>query len=189
MSAPERTEKKESSVRRTVLLVLVAVVVIAVGATGTVLVVQQRAEQAREDEVAAERREAERERKADLAAEAAAQEACLDEASGYLEAVQDIDAVLDVGVNYEDYSDLVRDASIASRRVSGIDADCESQLVEPLDEAMVEYVAAASDWNDCIVDFDCDTDDLDLSGDYWLPASLLVAAAEVFVDGTDGSAA
>ncbi|RYJ07384.1 MAG: hypothetical protein EON52_01530 [Actinomycetales bacterium] len=106
--------------------------------------------------------------------------------------MQDIDAVLDVGVNEEDYGDLVRDASRAARRVGAVEERCRAGLVDPLDSALDLYTDGASSWNDCLYDdlfTECDVDGLDLSGEYWEEASLLVDDATLFVDGAGRDAA
>ena len=178
--------------RRKVVVALVATLVVALGATGAVLYLQHRAEVERVEAAEAKERAAERERRAELAAAEQAQEECVAATGDYLAAVQDIDAVLDVGVNEEDYGDLVRDAARSARRVGAVEQRCQDGLVAPLDDALDLYTDAASDWNDCLYDdifVECDVDGLELSAEYWEPATLLVAAATSFADGTDGSAA
>ncbi|MCR4511760.1 hypothetical protein [Aeromicrobium sp. 50.2.37] len=178
--------------KRKVIVVLVTTLVVALGATGTVMFVQHRAEVERVEAAAAEERAAERERRAELAAAKAAHEECIAATADYLAAVQDIDAVLDVGVNEEDYGDLVRDASRAARRVGPVEERCRDGLVEPLDAALDLYTDGASTWNDCLYDdifTECDVDGLDLSGEYWEGASLLVDAATLFVEGAGGDEA
>lgn len=185
-TGPEGQE--ESRMRRKVIVVLVTTLVVALVATGTVLFVQHRAEVARVEAAEAKERAAERERRAEIAAAQQAQEECVTATADYLAAVQDIDAVLDVGVNEEDYGDLVRDAARSARRVGAVEQRCQDGLVAALDL----YTDAASEWNDCLYDdlfTECDVDGLDLSGDYWQPATLLVEAATSFADGTNGSAA
>lgn len=189
-TGPEGQE--ESRMRRKVIVVLVTTLVVALVATGTVLFVQHRAEVARVEAAEAKERAAERERRAEIAAAQQAQEECVTATADYLAAVQDIDAVLDVGVNEEDYGDLVRDAARSARRVGAVEQRCQDGLVAALDEALDLYTDAASEWNDCLYDdlfTECDVDGLDLSGDYWQPATLLVEAATSFADGTNGSAA
>ncbi len=189
-SGPEGQE--ESRVRRNVVVALVVTLVVGLGATGTLLYVQHRAEVERAESAEAKERAAERERRAELAAAQQAQEECVAATADYLAAVQDIDAVLDVGVNEEDYGDLVRDAARSARRVGAVERRCQVGLVAVLDEALDLYTDAASEWNDCLYDdvfVECDVDDLELSGEYWEPATILVEAATSFADGTDGSAA
>lgn len=191
MSAATGPEgQEESRMRRKVVVALVATLVVALGATGTVLYLQHRAEVERVEAAEARERAAERERRAELAAAEQAQEECVAATADYLAAVQDIDAVVSVGVSYDDYSDLVRDAAIAQRRLGSVAPRCTSGVVEPLDEALAEYTDASSEWNDCIFDdtFSCDVDELDLSTG-WLLAEASLMLAEEFADGTGGSAA
>jgi hypothetical protein len=176
--------------KRKVLVALVATLVVGFGATGTVLYVQHRAEVQRAEAAAAKERAAERERREAVAAAKAAHEECVAATEDYLSAVQDIDAVVSVGVSYDDYSDLVRDAAIAQRRMGTVAPRCTSGVVEPLDEALDQYTEASSEWNDCIFDsdFSCDVDDLDLSSG-WLLAGASLLTAEEFVGGAGGDAA
>lgn len=187
-TGPEGQERNR--MRRKVIVVLVATLVVALGATGAVLFVQHRAEAERVAAAAAEERAAEKERREAIAAAQAAHEECVTATADYLAAVQDIDAVVSVGVNYEDYSDLVRDAAISQRRLGDVSARCASGVVEPLDEALGEYTDASTKWDDCIFDdtFSCDVDDLDLSSG-WLLAGASLMTAEEFVDGAGGDAA
>lgn len=180
--------QKESRMKRKIVVALVATVVVASGVTASVLVVQHRAESARVAAEKAKEREAERERLAALAEKEAAHEECVAATADYLAAVQDVDAVVSVGVNLQDYGDLVRDAAMAQRRLGPVTPACQSGVVDPLDEAMAEYTDTASEWNDCIFDddFSCDVDDLDLSTP-WLAAGVALLGAEDFVSGTGGA--
>ena len=124
--------------KRKLIVALVATVVVAVGATASVVVVQQRAEAARVAEDEARERKAERERLAALAEAQAAHEECVTTTADYLAAVQDVDAVVSVDVNLQDYGDLVRDAAMAQRRLGPASPACRSGVVDPLDDAMAE---------------------------------------------------
>lgn len=182
-----------------ILLVVGCLLAIGGSATGVALYLDHRADV--RAEAAADRREAaekaaaeaeEREREA-AAAEAAqkAQEeydGCVRELDPLLNALSEVDARLDVGLSYDEYSDKVGDASVAYSRIAfrELEPDCVSRVGVALENALNKYSAVASDWNDCIYDVYCSDSDLDdRLQPRWAAASRLISRADEQLDSLD----
>ena len=166
--------------KKRLLIALAATLVLSGAVTGGVIGVQHHQEKKAEQRAAAERR-------AEIRAAEREHQECVDATEDYLEAVSDVDSVVEVGVSFTDYSDLVLDAAKESKKVGEVTDDCQSDVVDELDEALSSYAEASSDWNDCIYDdFDCDVDDLDLSTT-WFSAGLSVETARLGLKGEKGT--
>lgn len=103
----------------------------------------------------------------------------------YVDALVELDTGLDIGMTLADYTSQVRELASTKNDVetSGLSETCESVL-EDADTAYDLYAAAVSEWDDCVWDYGCDTDtDIDLSGDFWIPASMKVDSATHELDG------
>ncbi len=158
-------------------LVAIVVVLAISGAVAAVLIVNHRADvaaQERRDEAARERAEEERlaaEAEAERAAEEAAEQVrvqgiydnCVSQLGPLLNALNIVDARLDVGLSQQELSDLVGKVSVAYSKMDvpslGKD-DCLTAGAN-LESAFNQYVTTVSDWNDCIFDYGCDTDDIE----------------------------
>lgn len=197
------TNEKAPRSRGPVLLVVLAVVVLMAAVAVTGVVVDQRRDAAAARaavvaaaEAAAAEAEAERqeqlEREAAEAAELAAREeehrACVAGLGRLLNALDEVDARLNVGLSQDEYSGLVGDASVAYNRLdvpSLGEGPCLAAGAQ-LEDALNDYSAVASRWNDCIYDFYCDVDSIDpMMQRGWASATRAIAKASRLIDGLD----
>jgi hypothetical protein len=88
---------------------------------------------------------------------------CIEAMGDFRESLKDLEGRLGVGLNYEDYTDRVGDASAiynqSDFQSGGL--DCLTRVGVPLENALEQYTRAYNIWNDCIGDFDCDQDSID----------------------------
>ena len=84
---------------------------------------------------------------------------CKEELEPAIEALDEIEARIAVGINQADYGRTVQDAAYEIR---SIDTD---ELIEPcqdivmdMEQALIHYTKANTMWNDCIVNWWCDMD-------------------------------
>jgi hypothetical protein len=106
-------------------------------------------------------------------------ERCNDRVEDFFSALQELNSRLDVGLSYDDYTDQVADVKVAYDQADFGNLhnfDCLRAAV-PGEKALNQYVEAAGAWGDCIEDFNCDIDNIDLNG-YWLKASVFVDRAQ-----------
>ncbi len=110
---------------------------------------------------------------------------CPDEISDFVAALQELDSRLDIGLNFQEYSERVGDARVAYDRVDAedLDASCIEHVGVPAEDAMNAYIEANSTWNDCISDPDCSNDSIatELQAK-WAEATELIEEAK---DGLD----
>lgn len=113
------------------------------------------------------------------AAKQAKYDSCSASQSEVISALNDVSARLDVGLNMQEYSKAVGDASVAYREgdPGELDVDCLGDVAVPVEAALNQYIKAARRWNKCIQDIDCDVDSIDLQS-YWTRASSKTADAE-----------
>lgn len=111
--------------------------------------------------------EARRERK-ERAHDLAVFSTCSATFSGLQDAVGELDSRLSVGMNFESYGTAVADVRVAYDKTDyDIDlapadrVSCLGSVGVPLEKSLNQYVAAYTQWNDCIQDFSCDTDSID----------------------------
>lgn len=203
-SPPPGVPEPRGKHRTGVVIGVVVALALAIGTgVAVALVSNHRADlaaQERRDEAAAEKEQAEKEaaeeeaaeaaavaeqaaqEEADRAAAQAAYESCRTEINPFLEAMKDVDARLDVGLNQGDLSDLVGDASVAYNRmdIGALGAATCLAAAAKLETAFNAYAKTVNQWNDCIFDDDyCTLDDID--GDLqeqWLKASTGIDKAE-----------
>jgi hypothetical protein len=181
---------------RKIAFIVVAVLAV-IGVTGGVVVfldhqaaVAQAERQARAERraEARERRE-ERQQAAALRREAQATfDACVDETSALSDALATLDARLDVGLDIDEYSDLVGDASVAYNQmdVDAMGAACIGSVGVPLENAINKYIGVASTWDDCVWDDYCSMDDIEPDmQSKWASASRLIDRASDGVDDID----
>jgi hypothetical protein len=193
----------KASVRRgrgaIVVATVLAVTLIVGGAVATTLVLKHRADVAAAQRAAAASRAAEAKADAErIAAEeaeaaelAAAQEdyrACRRQIFPLLDALQVVDARLNVGLSQSELSNLVGDASVAYARIDPHElgeGDCLSSGAR-LETALNAYSRTVDTWNDCIFEYSCDLDDIDPQLQRaWRSASRAVERAEDLLDRLD----
>lgn len=140
------------------------------------------------NEAAERREEATAQREARHAEQQAAYERCRDVTIDLLEGLDELNARLDVGLNFDDYSQLVSDNQVAYSGVADdVEADderCLAQVAVRLEEAHQEYVDAYRRWDRCIQNTFCDTDDIGLQG-YWSDAQTKLDLAKASLDGME----
>jgi hypothetical protein len=92
----------------------------------------------------------------------AARSACESEIGDFIEALNDLGSRLDVGLNFQSYSDRVGDVRVAYNKinVSALGGSCLDPAADG-EDAMNSYIRAYNVWNDCISDLDCSTDSID----------------------------
>ncbi len=106
---------------------------------------------------------------------------CVESTAGLLEALQDIDARLNVGLTKVDYGTRVGDVRVAYERVDIADLDplCISEMAIHLENALNEYVEANNAWSECFSDTDCDNDSVKPTlQEHWAEATRLIDLAE-----------
>jgi hypothetical protein len=140
-----------------------------------------------ERRIAAEKREAAATEEAEQAAAAELalqQETCEATVMGFKQAVEAVDAKLNVGLVQSDLNDALGDASVAydQLEVDSIldDNYCISEVLGPLEDGFNIYVKSNTKWNKCLQNFGCEVKGKvlkDLQGK-WLRASLKIMQAE-----------
>lgn len=143
---------------------------------------ERREEAQRAEEEA--RREAEEREAAAYAEAVETHKECTKQLRGLMDALQVVDARLDVGLNQSDMSNLLGQASIAYNRidVKALEGKCLSAGAA-LETAFNKYNGTVSDWSDCIYDYGCDVDTEVLPGMQvaWAAASRFIEKAERLV--------
>lgn len=143
-------------------MTLSVALLLVLGACGTDEKAQQAAADAAEkqQEAAAASREAQ----ADARKAREEYERCDQGLGGLLEAAQDLDSRLDVGLNYDEYSDRVADVNVAYNNIdfkNDLDFTCISAAGLSLEKALNKYVDAYRVWDECFADINCDNDSID----------------------------
>lgn len=97
---------------------------------------------------------------------------CQAEESDLLDQLSAVNARLDVGMNFSDYSDTVSDISVEYSKSDSSDLgiDCLGEVAVPAEVAVREHVRAARKWSHCFDDIDCDPETVDLQS-YWSRAT------------------
>jgi hypothetical protein len=80
-----------------------------------------------------------------------------------LEALEELDARLDVGLVFQDYTNQVGDVSVEYNQVrfGALSFDCVTDVGIPLENALNAYIRADNRWNQCIGNFGCDIDSIE----------------------------
>lgn len=101
----------------------------------------------------------------DAAAEAAQElhAECEAALGDFLEALQEIDSRLNVGLVFQDYTNRVGDAQVEYDQVpfDSLALPCVTGVGIPAEAALNHYIRADNQWNNCIGDFNCDTDGIE----------------------------
>ena len=120
----------------------------------------------------ADKRKEAAERKADLkdaqkrAADArVVADECEQQMGRLLKRTRALNSRLDIGLNYDEYSDQVADLKVAYDAIdfggAGDDSlKCLSSVGVPLEGALNQYVKSYRTWNACFEDYDCDNDSI-----------------------------
>jgi hypothetical protein len=133
---------------------------------------------AAEKREAAERKEKAVERKEEAAAEAKASE-CRSQLGDFLESLEELDARLQVGLNYDDYFNEVGNVQVAYNRIpiNQLSQECLSQVGLPSESAFRSYSEAAEDWEECFENLTCEGEDPELQAK-WATAERQEARAQ-----------
>jgi hypothetical protein len=123
----------------------------------------------------------------EAAAEAAALQAeCEAQFRDLLDELAELDSRLAVGVQFDDYLDLVGDARVAYDAIPFDDLaqDCVVEVGLPAEKALNLYVKASNLWNNCVGNFNCDFDkDLEPKlQERWAEASVKLDDAQEGLD-------
>ena len=89
-----------------------------------------------------------------------------------IQALNELDSRLDVGLSFSEYGTQVGNLSVAYGRLrpGALDMECLDVAVD-LETAYRKYAQAQNVWNDCITDFGCSVDSIEPRlQDYWLEA-------------------
>lgn len=177
--------------KRRRVVALVTGVILAIGSgIGAMAYADHRSDVAAEKKEAEEARlAAEREREAaELAEKQAAYDDCLSQLSPLVDALNVVDARLNVGLSQDEFSRLVGTASVAYSGIEPTDLEVGPCLNAgaKLENALNSYITVSDKWNDCIVDYYCDMDSIDpMMQRNWASASRQIGAAETQVEKLD----
>jgi exonuclease VII small subunit len=175
---------RQSSVRKAItlrvirlllLLALVGSLAVAVSACGTDEQAERAAAQARakavedrRDQAELKRLNVEHDKKVDVATALAT--ACQAQMGELVDAIGDLNSRLDIGMNYDEYTDEVSDLKVS---YDDIDFDlnddidpsdtfkCLQQVGVPAEKALNEYAKATRTWSNCQDDLYCTNDSID----------------------------
>jgi hypothetical protein len=90
-------------------------------------------------------------------------EACAEQLEPVLEALEELDGRLDVGLTKVQYGERMGDIAVEYNRLDidelSAEASCLAVAVI-LEDAYNQYITANNEWSDCISDTDCDTESI-----------------------------
>lgn len=107
---------------------------------------------------------------------------CADELEGVMEALEQMKARLDIGLNRAAYSERLGDISVAYNRLdatelAGMGPACISTAAT-LEDAYNAYITASNEWSDCFNRTGCTLDSIESSlQEHWAEASDLIDEA------------
>lgn len=144
--------------RKKIAIALIALLLI--GGVGTALAVQRHNENEKKEQAAAEEAAAKAERLAkaerEREAEEAALQAAIDDCHGLMDdlvqELTDLDSKISVGMVYADYTESVRDVSVAYGRIDidELEPSCLKHVALDAEKAVNRYSQAAEVWGDAI---------------------------------------
>lgn len=152
-------------------VVLLAAVVIGCGDSGPT------AEEKRE---AAEQKEKAEEKKEEAVAKAEADK-CQGQVGDFLLSLEELEARLEVGLNYDEYFEEVGNVQVAYNRIpiNQMDEGCLTLVGVPSENAFNAYREAANIWEDCFEELSCETSNIDPEiQQEWAKASRLRVRAQ-----------
>ncbi len=92
-------------------------------------------------------------------------EGCKSHVGDLIDSLEEITSRLDIGLNYENYSQELGDVKVAYDKafddtdvVVALGEDCVSNVAVPAENALNSHLKASILWDRCIEDFDCDPD-------------------------------
>jgi hypothetical protein len=104
--------------------------------------------------------------------------ACADTLGEFLGSLHELDSRLDVGLNVNEYSNRVGDLKVAYDKIAleDLPQECVTKVGVPAEEALNQYMAALTQWRDCITygSGGCEPQ----LQDYWSGASDKIAEAD-----------
>jgi hypothetical protein len=116
------------------------------------------------------------------AAAVANYEKCRDTTRPLLDKLHELDSRLDVGLNYDEYTDKVGDVNVAYDRVTpkiGGQPQCVTSVGIPAEAAFNQYVKASNIWGECFDDINCDNDSIEPDlHNHWNKASNSIDSAD-----------
>jgi hypothetical protein len=117
---------------------------------------------AEEKREATERKEKALEKKEEELARAEAKE-CEAQLGGFLESLEELEARLEVGLNYDEYFDEIGNVQVAYNRlpINQLSGECLSKVGLPSEKAFNAYREAAVVWEECFEDLSCETSSVD----------------------------
>jgi hypothetical protein len=106
--------------------------------------------------------------------------------------LHELDSRLDVGLNYDEYTDKVGDISVAydgaAADIGG--AECLAGVGVPAERALNQYVKASNVWGDCFEDINCDDDSIESTlQSHWTKASIAIDSADSGLESIKSSGA
>ena len=133
---------------------------------------------AEEKREARERRERAEEKKAQAIAFERRHQ-CETQLGGFLEALEELDARLEVGLTYAEYSQELGTIQVAYNRlpINQLDARCLARVGIPSEKAFQEFTAAGEAWNECIEALSCEDGISPEVQDQWVNGSEKIQVA------------
>lgn len=119
----------------------------------------------------------------DVEAEEAQEEAdrCEGQLGDLLDELEELDSRLGVGVDYDEYGNLVGDARVEYDQISfrQLEPPCVTSVGIPAEDALNSYADAGDAWNDCFGDLDCSNNEVrpELQ-DHWADATSEIEQAQ-----------
>lgn len=82
---------------------------------------------------------------------------CEEQVGAFVTALQELDSRLNVGMNFERYSETVSDLQVAYDQlpVGEMTPECLDQVAVPAERAFNAYIRAYNVWNRCVSNIDC----------------------------------
>jgi hypothetical protein len=183
---PDKGPRKRRSLAARIALIAVPLVLIAAG-VAVALIVSDGSSSGKDDSsseqsVASERAQAAEERRAAQAK----YDTCQDQMGDLLDSLTELDSRLDVGMNYDEYTDSVGDIRVAYDQVpfdEANDPTCLTSVGLPSETALNHYAKATRIWSACFDDFNCSTDSIEPKlRRYWDKASASIDTAKEGLD-------
>lgn len=114
----------------------------------------------------------------------AAAQSCVDTTKPLVSALKNLNSRLDVGLNYNEYTNKVGDVKVAYdnadfANMKGVRAlPCLKDVAVPAEKAFNQHAKAASAWSNCFDDVNCSNDDVKPTLQrHWLKASVFTDLA------------
>lgn len=88
---------------------------------------------------------------------------CADQITPLVEALQDLNSRLNIGLTYADYGERVGDVRVLYDRIhfATLGPNCVNKVGIPAEDAMNDYIKAYQTWNACIEETGCSTDSIE----------------------------